>query len=391
MARRGLTEKAIKAAKPGKHHDANGVFLRVSEAGGKYWVQRLTLRGRRVDIGIGNADIVTLQEARDIAHENRRRVRAGEDPLAERRKVKAVPTFREAAEKVAELHRPTWRSGKHADDFTNSLKMYVHPLLGDRRVSEITPSDMLAVLQPIWLDKPETARRVKQRVGTIFKWSMAKGWRSDNPAEAVSKALPAQTREKTHFRSLPYDEVAGCIEAVRNSKAWIATKAAVEFTILTAARSGEVRNASWAEIDLERGVWTVPAGKMKMKKEHRVPLSTRAIEVLAEAQAVRDATGLVFPSPRGKTLSDMTLSKLVKELGFDVHVHGFRASFRQWCQERTGFPAEVAEAALAHSAGDEVVRAYARSDLFEKRAEMMQQWADFLSGRRGLVVTLRRV
>lgn len=390
MARRGLTEKATKAAKSGKHHDAGGLFLRVSEAGGKYWAQRLTMRGKRVEIGIGNAEFITLQEARDVAHENRKRVRAGEDPLAERRKVKAVPTFREAAEKVAELHRPTWRSEKHADDFTNSLTMYVFPLIGDRKVADISAADVLAVLSPIWLTKAETARRVKQRMGTIFKWSMAKGWRSDNPAEAVSEALPAQAREKTHFKSLPYDDVAGCIVAVRNSKAWVATKAALEFTILTAARSGEVRNATWAEIDLERGVWTVPAAKMKMKREHRVPLSTRALEVLAEARQVRDDTGLVFPSPRGKTLSDMTLSKLVKELGFDAHVHGFRSSFRQWCQERTGFPAEVAEAALAHSAGDEVVRAYARSDLFEKRAEMLQQWADFLSGRRGLVVPLRK-
>lgn len=380
MARRGLTEKAIKAAKPGKHHDAGGLLLRVSPAGGRYWVQRLMVRGKRLELGLGNADIVTMQEARDIAHENRRRVRAGDDLLTERRKVKAVPSFREAAERVAELHRPTWRSSKHADDFINSLTMYVFPLIGDRKVADIAAADMLAVLSPIWLAKAETARRVKQRMSTIFKWSMAKGWRSDNPAEAVSEALPAQPREKTHFRSLPYDEVAGCIVAVRNSKAWSATKAAIEFTILTAARSGEVRNATWAEIDLARGVWTVPGIKMKMKKEHRVPLSTRALEVLAEARQVQDATGLVFPSPRGKTLSDMTLSKLVKELGFDVHVHGFRSSFRQWCQERTSFPAEVAEAALAHSSGDEVARAYARSDLFERRREMMQAWGDYLAG-----------
>jgi len=384
MARRGLTEKAIKAAKPGRHYDAAGLLLRVSPAGGKYWVQRLTVRGRRLELGLGNADIVTMQEARDIAHENRRRARAGDDIITARRKGRTVPTFREAAEKVAELHRPTWRSSKHADDFINSLTMYVHPLLGDRKVSDISTADVLAVLSPIWLTKAETARRVKQRMGTIFKWGMAKGWRSDNPAEAVSEALPAQARDKTHFRSLPYDEVAGCIAAVRDSKAWLATKAAIEFTILTAARSGEVRNATWAEIDLERGVWTVPAIKMKMKREHRVPLSTRAQEVLAEVRQVQDATGLVFPSPRGKTLSDMTLSKLVKELGFDVHVHGFRSSFRQWCQERTSFPAEVAEAALAHSSGDEVVRAYARSDLFERRREMMQAWGDYLAGRKAV-------
>jgi integrase len=390
MRRKRLTEKFIKAAKPGKHHDGDGLFLRVSEAGGRYWVHRVTQGGKRVEIGLGNADLMSLTEARELVHEHRKRLRGGENLLAERQRERTVPTFREAAARVAELHKPTWRSEKHANDFANSLTMYAHGKIGDRRVSDLTVADVMAVLTPIWLERAETARRVKQRMSTIFKWSMAQGWRTDDPSDAVTKALPAQSKAKEHFKALPYPEVAGCIDAVRNSRAWIGTKLALEFTVLTAARSGEVRGAMWSEIDLEQATWTVPGERMKMKKPHRVPLSTRALDVLAEAQAIRDKTGLVFPSSTGKTLSDMTMSKLVKEQGFDVHVHGFRSSFRQWAQEQTNIPAEVAEQALAHSAGDEVVRAYARSDLFEKRQKMMQAWCDYLAVRRGEVVPIRR-
>ena len=390
MRRKRLTEKFIKAAKPGKHHDGDGLILRVSDAGGRYWVHRVTQGGKRVEIGLGNADLMSLTEARELVHEHRKRLRGGENLLAERQRERTVPTFREAAARVAELHKPTWRSEKHANDFANSLAMYAHGKIGDRRVSDLTVADVMAVLTPIWLERAETARRVKQRMSTIFKWSMAQGWRTDDPSDAVTKALPAQSKAKEHFKALPYPEVAGCIDAVRNSRAWIGTKLALEFTVLTAARSGEVRGAMWSEIDLEQATWTVPSERMKMKKPHRVPLSTRALDVLAEAQAIRDKTGLVFPSSTGKTLSDMTMSKLVKEQGFDVHVHGFRSSFRQWAQEQTNFPAEVSEQALAHSAGDEVVRAYARSDLLERRKMMMQSWCDYLAVRRGEVVPIKR-
>lgn len=231
---------------------------------------------------------------------------------------------------------------------------------------------------------------MRQRIGTVMKWAVAQGWRQDNPAESIDKALPkldAASRVQ-HRKALPHAEVAGCIAAVRASGAWCSTKLAIEFLILTAARSGEVRAASWDEIAPEARVWEVPASRMKMKRPHRVPLSGRAMELIKAAEELRGRSGLVFPSARDRPLSDMTLSKLVKELGFNADVHGFRTSFRTWAQERTNFPREVAEAALAHAVGDTVERAYARSDVFEKRRKMMQAWADYLAVRRGEVVKL---
>jgi len=306
-------------------------------------------------------------------------------------KAEAVPAFEEAANRVHEIHRPTWRNEKHARDFINSLEAYAFPVLGARKVSDISTADVLAVLQPIWLEKPETARRVRQRIGTVMKWSIAQGWRHDNPAENIANALPKHDRAKVHRKALPYAEVAGCIDTVKASGAWAATKLALEFLVLTAARSGEVRLAHWDEVEFQGAdcaTWEIPASRMKMKRPHRVPLPKRAQEILREAEALRGGSGLIFPSARGKPLSDMTLSKLVKELGFDADVHGFRTSFRTWAQEQTNFPREVAEAALAHAIGDAVENAYARSDVFDKRAKMMAAWANYLAVKRGEVVNM---
>ena len=241
------------------------------------------------------------------------------------------------------------------------------------------------------------AAKLTYRISAVFKWGMAEGICEANPATAQALALPKPNRPVTHRKALPHGEVAACIKAVRASRAWPSTKLAFEFLVLTAGRSGEIRAARWAEIDLcgapsaeaaTRAVWEIPAERMKAKRPHRVPLSARAIGVLAEAEALRNGSGLVFPSMRGKPLSDMTLSKLVKELGFDADIHGFRTSFRTWAQEMTNFPREVAEAALAHKTGNAVEQAYARSDLFEKRAKMMESWAAYLEARRGEVVRL---
>ena len=256
------------------------------------------------------------------------------------------------------------------------METYTFPRIGKLKVSEVTTADVLAVLQPIWLEKPETARRVRQRLGTVMKWAVANGWRTDNPAEAISQALPKQTDTQQHRKALPYDKVPEFLDVLKASNANTITKLALELVILTASRSGEVRLADWSEIDLDKALWTRPAHRMKSKKEHRVPLSPRTIELLSEAAKLGTGQGLVFPGTvHGKPLSDMTLSKLTKALGYDVDVHGFRTSFKTWTQERTNTARDVSEAALAHTVKDKAEAAYARSDFFEKRRKLMDRWA----------------
>jgi integrase len=396
-------EKALTAqfvrnvTKPGKHFDGHGLYLRVEKSGKKFWVQRIVVRGRRREIGLGSVSLVPLSEARAKALENHKLARSGGDPLQAKREAKEVPTFEEAARKVHELHKPTWGNPKHAAQFISTLETYAFPVVGKLSISTVNTADVLKVLSPIWTSKSETARRVRQRIGTIMEWAVAQGWRQDNPADAISHALPKQPRAKVHRKALPYSEVAGCIETVKASKAGLSTKLALEFLILTAARSGEVRGAKWDEIDWGDGAtpatcatWEIPASRMKAKKPHRVPLSQRAVEILEEAEKLADGSELVFPGTRqGRQLSDMTLSKLVKELGFDADVHGFRTSFRTWAQERTNFPREVQEMALAHVLDNKVEAAYARSDLFEKRRKMMESWAQYLQVRQCEVVSLQ--
>ncbi len=402
--RRQHPQKALSAvfvrqvSEPGRYSDGNGLYLMVQPSGSKQWVQRLTIRGKRSDIGLGGVSYVSLAEARELAAENKKLARAGGDPLRAKREAQAVLTFEEAARKVHEMHKPTWRNPKHAAQFISTLETYAFPKMGARQVSDVTTADVLGVLQPIWLEKPETARRVRQRIGTVMKWAVAKGWRQDNPAENIGQALPKHKVVKKHRKALPYSQVADCIAAVQASGAWLATKLALEFLVLTAARSGEVREARWEEIEFHGGeaatsatsaTWAIPAERMKMARPHRVPLSGRALEILREAEALRGPSGLLFPSMRDKPLSDMTLSKLVKELGFDADVHGFRTSFRTWAQEQTNFPREVAEAALAHVVRDKSEAAYARSDVFEKRRKMMESWAGYLDGMNAEVLALR--
>lgn len=387
---KALTAALVRSVKkPGRYFDGHGLFLRVIPGGSRQWVQRIVIRGKRCEIGLGGADLVSLADARGAALANRSVARSGGDPLQARRDAAGIPTFEKAAKIVHEAAKPTWRNAKHADDFINSLTMYAFPKIGARKVSEITSSDVLNVLEQIWTTKPETARRVRQRVGTVLKWSVAKGYRIDNPAENVGQGLPKHAREtKVHRKALPYSEVAACVDAVRASGAFVATKLAIEFLILTASRSGEVRLAEWTEIDLKAARWTRPASKMKAKKEHAVPLSPRALKILPEAEKLKDESGLVFPSTRAKPLSDMTLSKLVKELGFDADIHRMRTSFRTWAQEQTNFPFEVCEAALAHAVGDAASQAYARSDVYAKRIKLMNAWASYLAGKRGEVAVL---
>ncbi|WP_323769031.1 tyrosine-type recombinase/integrase [Antarctobacter sp.] len=373
---KALTAQRVKnATEPGKYFDGNGLYLLVKPNGSRSWVQRIVIRGKRREMGLGSASLVALAEAREAALQNRKVARAGGDPIQAKLEALAVLTFEEAARKVHEMHRPTWRNAKHAAQFISTLETYAFLHIGKVKVGDVNTNDVLRVLSPIWTEKPETARRVRQRIGMVMKWAVAKGWRQDNPAEAISQALPKHERRKAHRKALPYQDVSRFLQSVQASKAGAVTKLAIEFLILTAARSGEARNAVWSEVDLGAGIWTVPADRMKSKREHRVPLSPRAVEILTAARGFSDGSELIFPgTKRGRPLSDMTLSKLTKELGFDVDIHGFRTSFRTWAQEQTDAPREVAEAALAHTIRNQAEAAYARSDLFERRRELMERW-----------------
>lgn len=380
-----LSVKSIRT--PGKYHDGNltGLYLRVDASGAKFWVQRIMVNGKRCELGLGSPPVTTLANAREAALKNKRTVLGGGDPLKAKRMERAIPSFKEAAYKVFELNKPTWRNPKHASQFINTIETYAVPKLGHLKVSDITPADVMAVLTPFWTDKQETARRVKQRLSLIFKWAVAQGYRDFDPAQNVAEALPKQTKVKKHRKALHYSEVSDCITAVQNSKAADATKLALELLILTALRSGEIRNACWEEFELEscpsspHPIWRIPADRMKAKREHIVPLSNRALAILEAAKRLSDGTGLVFPGTRpGKTLSDMTLSKLVKELGYDADVHGFRTSFKTWAQEQTDFENEVSEMALAHMIRNKAEAAYARSNYLEKRRKMMEEWSTYL-------------
>jgi len=378
-------EKALSAAfvrtvkEAGKYFDGHGLFLKVEPSGAKRWVQRISIRGKRTELGLGATSLVSLAEARETALGNRKTARQGGDPLRAKREAQAVMSFEEAARKVHQINLPSWRNAKHGQQFINTLETYTFPRMGRVKVSEVTTADVLGVLQPIWLEKPETARRVRQRIGMVMKWAVANGWRQDNPAEAIAQALPKHDRTPKHRKSLPYSEVTGCVAAVQASGAGRVTKLAFELLVLTATRSGETRLATWQEIDLDKAEWTIPADRMKAKRAHRIPLAPRCIEILQKCRALEDGSGLVFPSARyGRPLSDNTLSKLLKDLGFDAHVHGFRTSFKTWAQERTNAPREVSELALAHGIQDKAEAAYARSDLFEKRRGLMERWAGYL-------------
>ena len=388
-----LTAAKVKAlTKPGMHHDGRGLYLRVAPGGSKGWMLRATIDGRRRDIGLGGHPTVTLPKARQLAEARRLAVAEGRDPLAEKRRAK-MPTFREAAETVHAANLPRWRNGKHTDQWINTLRTYAFPVIGNLRLDRITRRDVLAVLTPIWTTKPETARRVRQRIRTVLKWAMAHEFVEHNAAgEGIDGALPAMRRFKAHHRALPYAEIPAALDTVDASPASMAAKLCLRFLILTAARSGETRGALWSEIDLDAREWRIPANRMKAGVEHRIPLSDAALAVLEQARPLRDDSGLVFTSPRKRAspLSDMALTKTLRDCGLAdrATVHGFRSAFRDWAAERTNAPHAVMERALAHTVADAVEAAYARNDLLERRRGLMQQWGEFVTGAGAAVVRL---
>ena len=368
-----------KVDKAGKYWDGNGLILVVQPTGSRSWIQRLTIGGRRRELGLGGFPAVSLKQARDQAVANLQQARQGRDPLEEKRSTTRIPTFAVAAEKVFEQQAPSWRSQKHAKQWGTTLAQYVFPSIGDRSVSDVTSADVLAILMAIWHEKPETARRVRRRINAVMEWAVAMEFRTDNPCDRLKKTLPRQKDIVQHMPALPHGKVSAAIATVQSSQASSATKLAFEFLVLTAARSGEVRLAQWDEIDLVSRTWLIPADRMKANREHCVPLSRRAVQVIEAAQPLQNASGLVFPSPRGRALSDMTLSKLLREQGIPAVPHGFRSSFRDWAAERTAHRREAIEAALAHTIPNPTEAAYARTDYFDLRRRLMDDWAEYLN------------
>ena len=380
-----LSATRVKALKePGRYSDGGGLHLYISKAGRKSWVLRITIDGRRRDIGLGAFPSVSLAKARVKAGDHRAAIADGRDPLADKR-APAIPTFREAACAVHEANKPRWRNPKHVAGWIQSLERHAMPTLVNTPLDRIDRGDVLRVLTPIWAARPETARRVRQRMRTVFRWAMAHGFMETNPAgEVIDGALPTMPKVKAHFRSLPYQEVGSALETVEASQASLPAKLCFRFLVLTGARSGEARGTTWDETDLQGRLWRIPPERMKAGVEHRVPLSGQTIELLGEASALHDDSGLVFPSPLkpGSPMSDMTLTKILRSTGLAERatVHGFRSSFKNWAMEQTDTPWAVSEAALAHVLGNSTEQAYARSDLFERRRALMQQWADYLTG-----------
>ena len=391
--REALSEGKVRKATLGIYADGNGLYLRVADSGARQWVQRQVINGKRHCLGLGGYPVVSLANAREQALANLRLTRAGGDPRSERRR-EAIPTVARAAAKVIEMYRPTWTNEKHAYQWEMSFTKYVNPVIGSRLVNQVTSADVLAALTPIWTSKHDTAVRIRQRIGTVMEWAIVQGYRADNPAgRALNRVLPRMPRVQDHQPALPYTEVHAAIQAMHETDAGLATKLSFEILVLTASRSTEVRLARWDEVDWASKTWTIPAERMKgrkgIRREHRVPLSKRALAILVEARALDNGSGLVFPSAlTGGPVSNNTHRKRMINLGLRAGngryavPHGFRSSFRDWASEQTDTPHAVMEAALTHKTKDATEAAYARSDLFERRRILMEQWAKYLECRR---------
>jgi len=336
------------------------------------------VNGKRRDMGLGSFDFVSLTEARKAAFDNRMAARTGRNPVAERN----IPTFADAMESVIVLHRDAWKGDGSEKQWRGELAKYALPVIGQARVDRITTADVLAVILPHWNDRTATMGRVRGRMKTVFDWCIASGFRSDNPAgEAVTAILPKCKPATVHRKALHHSGVAAALDAIRGSnRAHWATKAALEFVAMTAGRSGEITGARWTEIDMDAAVWTVPAERMKKGRAHRVPLSSRAMELLQAAKRHADASGLVFPSSTGKQIAGAVLSRTMKDMGLDGTPHGFRSSFADWAAECTDADRETVERALAHVNSNATEAAYRRTDRLEARRDLMQAWAEYLAG-----------
>ncbi|WP_293942888.1 site-specific integrase [Sphingomonas sp.] len=378
----GLTALKVKTAKAGRHGDGAGLYLLVSETGARSWVLRVQVGGKRRDIGLGALSDATLEEARDKARDLRKAARAGLDPIAMRDKAKlTIPTFKVAAEACHGARKAGWKM-RHADAFLSTLKLHVFPKIGSLRVDSIDEKDIVAVLSPLWREKPAAARKLRQRIGTVLDFAKGSGWRSMGaPRDGLRPLLSKQDRPG-NFASMPYSEVPVFMTELID-KTDTAGRLALQFTMLTAARSGEVRSAMWSHVDLDARTWTRPASLMKNGQEHVITLSPTAIAVLGRAKKIRTtlADASIFPGSGGRMLSDMSISKAMRDAGRSETVHGFRSSFRTWAAEQMPtMPEAVCEAALAHVVPDQVVRAYQRAKFVEMRRKLLDAWGDFCTG-----------
>ena len=390
MAIHKLAPRKVATADPGKYEDGGGLRLVVSNSGAKKWVLRFTIDGNRREMGLGSFPDVGLAEARDKATEHRKQAKAGIDPIEARQtEPEKTPTFTTCAARYIRAHRRGWKNAKHARQWVSTLKTYSRPVIGSKRVDSVSTEDILKILSPIWTTKTETAKRVQGRVENILDYAAAHKYRDPlNPARwrgHLDKLLPKPSRVKkvTHHPAMPHSEVPAFVAELSINDSVSAL--ALRFLILTATRTSEVLQAQWPEIDLGAAVWTIPAKRMKARREHRIPLSDAATAIL-EALPRIDGNPYLFPGARhGRTLSNMALLQLMRGMGYGVDgnrgdyvPHGFRSSFRDWSGEVSSFPRDVAEMALAHMIENKVEAAYRRGDLFDKRRMMMQEWADYL-------------
>jgi integrase len=408
MATSGLSAQFVRTAKPGRYCDGDGLYLLVKKSGVRFWIFRYKVNGSKLrEAGLGRAgegrNSVRLAEAREKASSLFRQVKSGIDPLSARDAMAAAAkaaaedaavkrvTFRDAAQRYIDGHAPSWRNPKHAAQWGATIETYANPVFGDLPVGDVATTHVLAAIEPIWLSKPETASRLRGRIERILDLAKTRGWRAgENPAAwkgHLALTLPARSkvRKVEHHAALPWREIADFMLALKDQHGVGAR--ALQFAILTAARSGEVRGARWSEIDMSAATWIVPAGRMKGGREHRVPLPKTALDVLREMAAARlskDSEALVFPGrDAGRPLSDMSLTAVLRRMRRgDLTAHGFRSSFRDWAAETTANPTELVEMALAHAVGNKVEAAYRRGDLFEKRRRLMVEWASFCATQR---------
>jgi integrase len=386
-----LSAAAVKnAVQRGYYGDGGGLYLQVGLTGSKSWVFRYKVAGKLYEMGLGALHTVGLAEARTRARQCREHRLDGLNPLAVRKAARMqtnldaakAMSFAACAEGYIAAHKAAWRNAKHRDQWSNTLRSYVEPVFGALPVQAIDTALVMKAIEPIWNEKPETASRVRGRIEAILDWATARGFRQgDNPARwrgHLDKLLPkkSKVRRVEHHAALPYPEIATFITELRQQQGVAAR--ALEFAILTAARTGEVIAAQWHEISLGERLWTVPAGRMKAGKEHRVPLSDAALAILADLHKLRHGDYIFEGGRTSQPISNMAMTMTLRRMGRgELTVHGFRSTFRDWAAERTGFPSEVAEMALAHSVSDKVEAAYRRGDLFQKRRQLMDAWARF--------------
>ncbi len=406
MAKRTLNRLSAKEVErlktPGRHADGGGLYLSIDGDGRRRWVFLYVRRGRRVELGLGSGRDLSLAAARTEAATLRALLANGENPKSARARSDDIPTFGESADAYVKAMEPSWRNAKHAAQWRMTLTTYAKPIR-EQRVDEITTQDILDILQPLWKRVPETAKRLRGRIENVLDAAKAKGQRlGENPARwrgHLDQLLPKrQVLTRGHHAALPYDEVPAFMEDLRRRPAVAAR--ALEFAILTACRTREVLGVTWDEIDIDKKVWTIPASRMKAAREHRVPLSARAIEIVEAQQKKaterpdgeeRRAAGYAFPGPKPKEpLSTMAMAMLLRRMKAEITVHGFRSSFRDWASETTGFPHEVCEMALAHTIANKAEAAYRRGDLFDKRRKLMEAWAGYCATAAAKVLPLRK-